>query len=657
MANPRIDVVIGAKISEFQKAIADSESSLNKFGRSATKIGKGLSLAITAPILAIGTVAVKTASDFEETSSKFETVFRDISKSADEAFKDLRNNFGLSSRASKELLGNTGDLLTGFGFSQKAALDLSLEVNKLAVDLASFTNFSGGAKGASDALTKALLGERESIKSLGISILEEDVKKQVGINTAKGLTFETERQAKAYATLDLAIQQSGNAIGDRARTEGSLANQTRLLQNRIEDLALSFGEILLPVATKIVVGINNIVKGFLSLDESTRKSIIVISGLAAAIGPLSLAIGAAISALPILSAGFLALISPIGVITSAILGLGIGLVTSFDEIVFKVKITALEFVNASVTIVKALDVLASAIPGFSSTTTGAVLALQSFGKEISDSIINDLGKDGKSALDRLKDAWNQLTTSVDGTKKAVEDLDKTFGGADFIDVYANRLLALNKALNETPVNKLNQVASRLTGNEFDDVGVDLGDEPPVPDIPEELVESIKEKTTAIADAFSSLGVQIASSLNISNDALRGFITTLLSNAPKIIQAIFKQAAAKKAAAEIENQANLQVASGNVIVSATEAAKGLGPVGLAILPVLIGGALALISSAFGKGGGGSSGGGVGSGVSGTSFQGQGATAFNGNREIFGELVVRGNDLVYVFDQSRDKIAKG
>ena len=35
----------------------------------------------------------------------------------------------------------------GFGFTQEEALKLSTEVNKLAVDLASFTNFSGGAEG------------------------------------------------------------------------------------------------------------------------------------------------------------------------------------------------------------------------------------------------------------------------------------------------------------------------------------------------------------------------------------------------------------------------------------------------------------------------------------------------------------------------------
>ena len=98
-------------------------------------------------------------------------------KKAEDTAKTFRQSFGLSRKAAKQLLGDTGDLLVGFGFTEDAALDLSKKVNELAVDLASFTNFSGGAEGASLALTKALLGERESIKSLGIAITEADLKK------------------------------------------------------------------------------------------------------------------------------------------------------------------------------------------------------------------------------------------------------------------------------------------------------------------------------------------------------------------------------------------------------------------------------------------------------------------------------------------------
>lgn len=337
MAN--LEIEIGAVTSGLDKSLKAAESKLASFSQKATSIGKNLSIAVTAPILAIGAAAIKSASDTEESFSKFDTVFRDVAKSAENSFQTLRKEYGLSSLAAKTLLGDTGDLLTGFGFSQEAALDLSTEVNKLAVDLASFTNFSGGASGASEALTKALLGERESVKALGIAILEEDVQKQIAINTAKGLTFETERQAKAQATLDLAIQQSQNAIGDYARTSDSFANQTRLLQARLSDLASELGKVLLPLATKITKAITAVVERFTDLESSTKRTIVIIAGIAAAIGPLLLAVGSAIKLLPILAGGIgglkvalAALTGPIGLAVVAVGALGIAIFKNWDKI-------------------------------------------------------------------------------------------------------------------------------------------------------------------------------------------------------------------------------------------------------------------------------------------------------------------------------------
>ena len=249
MAIRELKVRITGDNSGLQSSLKDSQKKISGFSNVLKGAVAGMAAAFSFDVVIRGLVNVtKAASDAQETFSKFEVVFSTVAKSADVAFKDLRENYGLSSKAAKQLLSDTGDLLTGFGFSQQAALDLSTRVNKLAVDLASFTNFSGGAAGASQALTKALLGERESVKALGISILEEDVKKQVAINTAKGLTFETERQARAYATLDLAVKQSGNAIGDYDRTSDSLANKSRLLNERLKDLSVTIGNALVPGA-------------------------------------------------------------------------------------------------------------------------------------------------------------------------------------------------------------------------------------------------------------------------------------------------------------------------------------------------------------------------------------------------------------------------
>jgi hypothetical protein len=177
------------------------------------------------------------------------------------------------------------------------------------------------------------------------------------------------------------------------------------------------------------------------------------------------------------------------------------------------------------------------------------------------------------------------------------------------------------------------------------------------------LENLKAEVSPILEtlgqAFAGLGNQIANSLNIGNDALKGFVGTLISNTPKIIQAVFQQVAANKKAAVANFAASKIEATGDAIVTGGKAAKALGPVGLALLPVFVGGAVALISKAFGGGGGGSGGGSsVGSSVASQSFSGGGVGGLGGGvRDLTGELVVRGTDLVYVLGQSNNKIAKG
>jgi hypothetical protein len=260
------------------------------------QIGRSMTAFVTLPIVGAGIAITKLASDAEETESKFRTVFSDVESEADSVAANLVKNFGLSSKAAQQLLGDTGDLLTGFGFTGGAALDLSKQVNELAVDLASFTNFSGGAKGASAALTKALLGERESLKSLGIAILEKDVKAEIARMRAEGQRFETERQAKAYATMNIAIRQSKNAIGDFARTQNQLANRMRVLQGRLSDLAVSFGKILIPLANKLVVALTWLVDRLTAMPKWLKVLILAVGALLATIGPLLIVLSTVLAA-------------------------------------------------------------------------------------------------------------------------------------------------------------------------------------------------------------------------------------------------------------------------------------------------------------------------------------------------------------------------
>jgi hypothetical protein len=315
------NTAITSSIHQSERFARAVQRNLDRAAERFSQIGLALTLGVTLPIAAATAKLVKAASDAEETASKFSVVFSQVSKDASAAAKTLSEAYGLSSLESKTLLSNTGDLLAGFGFTQEAALSLSTDVQKLAADLASFSNVEGGTKFASEALTKALLGEREMVKTLGIAILDADVKQRVAINTAKGLTFATEREAKAVATFQLATEQSTNAIGDAERTQKSLANQMRRLGSDISDASLIWGSKLIPIAKLAVSHARDLVKVFRDMDERMIRIAIVSATVAAALGPFLFSVGKLLGLLSKVSGIAATVAKVLGAMSSVVLGM------------------------------------------------------------------------------------------------------------------------------------------------------------------------------------------------------------------------------------------------------------------------------------------------------------------------------------------------
>lgn len=281
------------KFTLFQKKTESARKSLTKFGNKATQTGKTLTAFATLPILGIGAAMVKTASDAEETQNKFDAVFKGIGDSVKKAaLTDLTQNFKLADSTAQEFLGTTGQILQGFDFTQQKSLEVSTTLIKLSQDVASFRNVQGGAKQVNEAFTKALLGEREMLKSLGIAILESDVKAEALRMAQQGVRFETVKQAKALATLSLIQQKTTQDQGDFQRTQKGLANRLRINQERIKGVSERFGKTLLPVAEKVLNAFEKIISIFEKMDEETRVLVVTIAGIVAALGPVLILIGA-----------------------------------------------------------------------------------------------------------------------------------------------------------------------------------------------------------------------------------------------------------------------------------------------------------------------------------------------------------------------------
>lgn len=211
--------------------------------------------------------------------------------------------------------------------------------------------------------------------------------------------------------------------------------------------------------------------------------------------------------------------------------------------------------------------------------------------------------------EQLKFYDEDTKKSTKSTKELKEEIN-SFSTDPLVDAYFKAIqagAAFRKSIDEAAGDVSLEDPTLNTQNQITASLVQSG--PPIKEFAEEYkgeADKIKEINQLVGDSFGALGTAIAANLDISNDSVKGFVSTVLSNAPKLIQAIIAQAQASNKAADIANAGNVKQATGNAIVTATSAAKGLGPIGLAALPILIGGALALVSSAFGKSG--SSGGG-------------------------------------------------
>lgn len=265
-------VKITGDTKDLDKSLATTDQKLGGVGKSVSKFGSLVKAAFTgAAVLGVAKLTkslILAASNAEETQNKFSVVFGDVATEAEKSASAISNGYGLSETAAKTLLSSTGDILTGFGLNSEAALDLSVQTTQLAADLASFSNAQGGAEAVSAALTSAYTGERDSLKTYGIVISEAAVQAQILKDQQAGLVFETEQEAKSYATLTLALEQSKNAQGDFQRSQASFANQTRIAQARIEDLQVSLGSNLLPIANIGVTVFNDIAENALAAADN-----------------------------------------------------------------------------------------------------------------------------------------------------------------------------------------------------------------------------------------------------------------------------------------------------------------------------------------------------------------------------------------------------
>lgn len=298
-----------SKFTKFSKGLSSISTKISNFGSKLGDVGKSLSTKVTLPIVALGTASVKFASDLNESLNKVEVAFGNNANEVTAWSDTTLEKFGIAKGTALDMASTFGDMGTSMGLTTGEASSMATSLSGLAGDLSSFKNI--GIDQAVTALNGVFTGETESLKTLGIVMTQTNLDAYALANGFSKTTSEMTEAEKVNLRYSYVMDKTKNAQGDFARTSDGTANSLRVFKESLKELGATFGQNILPVITPIVQKFSELAKRFGDLSPSVQKTILVITGLIGAIGPL-LVIGGSIAS------GIGSLLALFGTISGAI---------------------------------------------------------------------------------------------------------------------------------------------------------------------------------------------------------------------------------------------------------------------------------------------------------------------------------------------------
>ena len=179
------------------------------------------------------------------------------------------------------------------------------------------TNADGSMRDLSDILADC----RSAFGNLTESEKAQAAESLVGKNAMSGFLALMNAGEGDIEKLSSAIENCDGSAEKMAMTmQDNLAGQLTILKSQLQELAISFGDILMPAIRSIVSKLQGFVDKLNGMDEGTKRTIVTIALLVASIGPLLIIIGTAISKIGVAMQGFVKLANGISKLKVAVQG-------------------------------------------------------------------------------------------------------------------------------------------------------------------------------------------------------------------------------------------------------------------------------------------------------------------------------------------------
>lgn len=428
--------MLGADIRSFQTNMRKASQTLSKVGKDMKSIGKNVSMYATAPIMGMAAVSVAAFDKQAQAEQKLATQIRANGKDVESTLESYK-------RFATELQSITivGDETT-LGLIQMAETMGSSNVMEA----------TKGAIGLSKALGVDL---QSAIKMVTLAEKGEYTMLNRYVPALRLATTESEKAAivqKLYADgMKIAAAEAKTGLGP-----------LKQLQNTIGDISEEFGGIIAEAIQPAVEWLKKMAAQFQGLSDKGKRTIAIVAGIVAAIGPMLLILGTLLTVLPAIGAALAALTGPVGLVVAAIAAIAAAFVYVYGNFeAFKERLTNWAWlknalIDAAVFIAKmatvmwrplldalGIDFVTPAIEKlkeFKGEVEPMKTEFKSFGQTMKDvgsevmTALGLMGDSGKESFKKIEGGIKSTNAALGTLKTSIETMGSKSGGGVAVDM-------------------------------------------------------------------------------------------------------------------------------------------------------------------------------------------------------------------------------
>jgi tape measure domain-containing protein len=368
---------------------------LHKVGRSATDLGKSLSLRLTAPIGLMGGLALRSAAKLET----LETAFVGILGSADEAKKIVGELFEFTAKTPFQLEGVAASAkqLLAAGVASKEITDRLQMLGDISaaanVPLQDMSSIFAKIKNKGKAMTEEIL----QMSDRGIPIIKI-LAKQFGV--VEGQIFDMASKGK------ISFNDISKAMRNMTK-EGGFANKAMILQSKTlggvlstlkDNVNLSLGSIgktFLPEAKEVankLIDIAQKVRVFAEENKGLVKTLLTIGGVLAVVAPVLIVIGQMALGLKALAVAFGMAKAAALLFNTALLANPIGLIVTAIASAIGLFVLFREEINETISSIKEFFINLNPLKNIGNTFSNLKNSMFGGNEEISAAVSTDINK-------------------------------------------------------------------------------------------------------------------------------------------------------------------------------------------------------------------------------------------------------------------------